>query len=66
VTIENGTGFTSFPEKNLRSECNKRRSDGVSVLYDPEPGFTGPDSIDVDIVYPDGSFSKRRYAIDVR
>jgi len=66
LTIENATGFTTFPEKNLRFECNKRRSDGVNLSYDPEPGFTGDDAIVVDVIYPDGNFSKRRYAIDVR
>jgi len=66
ISIDNGTGFTSFPEKNVRFECNKRKSDGVVVMYEPEPGYTGSDSVDVDTIFPSGSLSKHRYAIDVR
>jgi hypothetical protein len=66
ITIENGTGFTAFPESNLRVECNKRRSDGVAVIYEPEPGYMGADSVNFDAIYASGSLSKRRYAIEVR
>jgi len=65
ITIENATGFTSFPASNPRAECNKRRSDGVAVTYEPEPGYTGTDSIAFDAIFPSGSLSKRHYAIDV-
>ncbi len=43
ITVENGTGFTNFPASNPRVECNKRRSDGVAIFYDPEPGYMGAD-----------------------
>jgi hypothetical protein len=66
VTIENGTGFTNFPQNNLRYECNKRRSDGVVVSYEPESGYTGPDAINVDVIYASGISRKRHYAIDVK
>jgi hypothetical protein len=66
VTMENGTGFSTFPQNNIRYECNKRRSDGVVVSYVPEAGFTGADSLTVDVILPDGGFYKRHYAIDVR
>jgi hypothetical protein len=57
-----------------RKECrdsyglinNKRRSDGVAVIYEPEPGYTGTDSISLDAISPSGVLSKRHYAIDVR
>ena len=64
--MENGTGFSTFPQNNIRYECNKRRSDGVVVFYVPEAGFTGADSLTVDVILPDGGFNKRHYAIDVR
>jgi hypothetical protein len=66
VTMENGTGFSTFAQNNIRYECNKRRSDGVVVSYAPEAGFTGADSLTVDVILPDGGFNKRHYAIDVR
>jgi hypothetical protein len=66
VTIENSTGFTNFPANNLRAECNKQRSDGVAIIYKPEPGYTGPDSADFDAIFPTGNLSKRHYTIAVR
>jgi hypothetical protein len=66
LTVENSTGFTSFPQGNVRYECNKRRLEGVVLHYEPNPGFTGTDSLTVDVVFPSGSSSKRHYAIAVK
>jgi hypothetical protein len=66
VSVENGTGFTNFPQNNPRYECNKHRTDGVSISYEPNEGFTGTDSVTVDIVFPYGNATKRHYSIDVR
>jgi hypothetical protein len=66
ITIENGTGFTNFPDSNPRVECNKRKSDGGVVVYEPNPGYTGTDSIEFNAIYSTGSLGKRHYAIDVR
>ncbi len=66
VTVENGTGFPAFPASNSRSKCNQSRSDGAIISYVPDPGYTGADSITVDIIYPDGGAAKRRYAIEVK
>jgi hypothetical protein len=66
ITVDNGTGFTNFPASNPRAECNKRRSDGVVVVYEPEPGYFGVDSLDFDAIFPSGSLSKRHHAIDIR
>ena len=66
IIVENGTGFPSFPQNNPRFECNKSRSDGVTVSYEPEPGFVGSDSFDVDAIFASGSSGKRHYAIDVK
>jgi hypothetical protein len=66
VTIQNGTGFPAFPSSNSRFKCNQSRSDGATISYVPDPGYTGADSITVDIIYPDGNSAKRRYAIEVK
>jgi hypothetical protein len=66
AAIENGTGFPAFPANNPRSKCNQSRNDGAIISYTPDPGYTGADSITVDIIYPDGNAAKRRYAIDVK
>ena len=66
ITIENGNGFTNFPQNNLRYECNKIRSDGVIVVYEPEQGFTGVDSANIDAIYASGTSGKRHYSIEVK
>jgi hypothetical protein len=66
LKIENTTGFTTFPADNIRAECNKRRSDGVALTYEPEADYTGSDTIDVDVIFASDSFRKIRYAIEVR
>jgi hypothetical protein len=66
ITVENGTGFTSFPQNNQRYECNKKRSDGVVVVYEPDSGFTGTDSVNIDAIFPSGTSGKRHYSIEVK
>jgi transglutaminase-like putative cysteine protease len=66
ITFENGTGFPTFPQDNLRYECNKRRSDGVVLTYEPDSGFTGMDSINIDVIFASGSSRKRHYSIEVK
>jgi hypothetical protein len=66
VTFENGTGFPTFPQNNLRYECNKSRSDGVVLTYEPDSGYTGTDSINVDVIYASGTSAKRHYSIEVK
>ena len=66
IAIENGTGFSNFPQDNPRAECNKRRSDGVIVAYQPEDGYTGQDLVNFKVIFASGSLSKRHYTVDVR
>jgi hypothetical protein len=66
ITVDEGTGFTNFPQNNQRYQCNKTRSDGVVIVYEPESGFVGTDSIDIDAIYASGSSQKRHYAIEVK
>jgi hypothetical protein len=65
ATVANGTGFSTFPANNPRSACNKSRSDGAVVFYDPEPGFVGTDSVEIDVTFPSGSSQRRHYTIAV-
>lgn len=66
LAIESGSGFSSFAQNNQRFECNKRRTDGLTVSYTPEAGYMGDDSTLLDVIYPDGTYSKRHYAIEVK
>jgi hypothetical protein len=65
LTIDKGTGFTSYPQDNPRQACNRRRSDGMLVHYQPEAEYLGPDSVTIDVVFGDGGSRKWPYAIAV-
>jgi hypothetical protein len=66
LNIEKGSGFSSFPTTNARFKCNSERSDGAVITYIPNDGYTGSDSLFLEIIYLDGTSTKRRVAIDVR
>jgi hypothetical protein len=66
ITFENGTGFTRFQQDDSRYECNKRRSDGVILTFEPDSGFTGTDSVNIDVIFPSGFSRKRHYSIEVK
>jgi hypothetical protein len=66
VTFEKGTGFPSYPANNSRAKCNANSVDSELIFYMPEPGYVGPDSVTVEIIYSDGIANKRRYAIEVK
>ena len=66
IAFENGTGFSTFPQNNMRVDCNKRRSEGVLVFYRPNPGYAGTDVFMVDIIYASGRSAQRRYTIEVK
>ena len=66
LVAEQGTGFTAFAQSNQLLDCNKRRSDGVNLSYRPETGYLGSDSMLFDVIYADGSYNKRHYAIEVK
>jgi Domain of Unknown Function with PDB structure (DUF3857)/Transglutaminase-like superfamily len=66
LVVERGTGFTSFPQSNPRYECNRRKSDGITVVYEPNARFAGVDSITIEAIFPSGSAVKRHYAIEVK
>jgi hypothetical protein len=66
ATLKEDTGFTNYAKDNVRFECNQQRSDGTAVLYRGEAGYTGKDSLMLELVYPDGRESRLRYSIDVK
>jgi transglutaminase-like putative cysteine protease len=65
LEIERRSGFVTHGTGDPRAACNHRRVDGVAITYRPEPGYQGPDSVTIDIVYADGSTRQRRYAIAI-
>jgi Caspase domain len=65
ITFENGTGFPVYVKDNPRYECNKRRSDGALVFYEPELNFIGTDSVLIEVFYY-ASSERQHYALEVK
>jgi transglutaminase-like putative cysteine protease len=65
LSIVPGDGFVTYGQGDARADCNRRRLDGMRVVYRPAPGYLGPDSAMITAVLADGSTQQRRYAITV-
>jgi hypothetical protein len=65
ISIDRGTGYSNFAQSNSRFDCNKNQSEGVKIAYEPNRGFTGDDTLTVDILYADKSVYRRHYTIKV-
>lgn len=66
VEIENGGGYTNFPEKNQRYPCNLKLSQGLKINYTPKEGFLGKDSFEVEIFGPLGGTVVWKYEVTVK
>ena len=65
VTIEEGEAYTYFDKDNQRYHCNTQKSQGVLVLYQSAPGYTGPDSASIQVFFPTGHERTVDYDISV-
>ncbi len=64
VVVRAGEGYTSsFVQANPRSHCNYRSTAGVNATYTAERGYTGPDTLALDIIFPTGE--ERQFAYDL-
>ena len=66
VTIAKESDFPSFPKKNARYACNKKRVAGTRTVYVSERGYTGSDSAAIEIIFANGATARRYYTINVR
>jgi hypothetical protein len=66
VSIGRGGVFPTFPESNVRSACNRRRVPGTIATYTARRGYTGPDSVSLEIIYPSGQLRQKSYSLMVR
>jgi hypothetical protein len=66
LKVEDGTDYPNFTRDNSRYECNAKKAPGALVYYQSEAGYTGSDSADVEVSYPDGIVRKIAYRITVK
>jgi hypothetical protein len=56
----------NFPLINQRAECNKRKNQGVVVIYQAKPGYSGKDTFEIEAIFPRGASQKYRFMVQVR
>ena len=67
VAVRAGEGYTSsFVQANPRSHCNYRSTAGVNATYTAERGYTGPDTVALDIIFPTGEERQFAYNLNVK
>jgi hypothetical protein len=66
VSIARGRVFPNFPPSNVRSDCNRRRVPGTIATYTAQRGYSGPDSVSLEIIYPTGLLRQTSHSIMVR
>jgi hypothetical protein len=66
VSIYAGTGYTNFVSSNPRNACNYRPTPGVNVTYTSERGYAGPDTVDIDAVFPTGEERHFAFSLNVK
>ena len=66
VTVLAGKGYTNFVAANPRQHCNFRATPGVNAVYTSDPGYVGPDSAALDIIFPTGEERQYTFALNVK
>lgn len=66
LTTQNGTGPISLPASSSSANCNGKQTNGVRVLYTPRSGYSGPEQITVESIFPNGRANVVSYNINVR
>jgi hypothetical protein len=57
--------FPSFPSENPRAHCDSRRVSGQEQTYKSKPGYTGPDDLEFEFIYPHGDTKRIDVALTV-
>jgi hypothetical protein len=66
VSIARGGAFPRFAPPNVRSDCNRRRVPATIATYTAQRGYTEPDSVSLEIIYPTGDLRQTSYSLMVR
>ena len=67
-TVETAFGrdYPTFTNNNVRFQCDKRSLPSTQIFYRASPGFTGPDTFSVEVVFGTGEARQLRYTVYVR
>jgi hypothetical protein len=63
--IETGNDYPNYDRNNARYECDKQTVPVRSLYYTSAQGYTGPDTVTLQALYPDGTTYTYTFNIDV-
>jgi len=66
VTVGAGVGYTNFVPANPRNHCNMRATPGANAFYTSSGGYTGPDTVVLDVIFPTGEERQFSYNLNVK
>ena len=66
IFTKQGTAFPTFPATNIHFHCDQKRAPSTLLLYRADTGYLGPDTFDVEALYPEGLTRKFRLLVFVR
>jgi hypothetical protein len=66
VAVGVGEGYTNFVPANPRNHCNVRATPGVNAVYTSSRGYTGPDTVALDVIFPTGEERQFSYSLNVK
>ncbi|MDG3443649.1 hypothetical protein [Nitrospirillum amazonense] len=66
ASLRDGTDYPTFPAGNPRAACNKKAMPAQQLWYQPAPGYTGADVLEVQVFYPMGTAQKQTYTINIQ
>ncbi|MCB8883441.1 hypothetical protein ACELLULO517_24550 [Acidisoma cellulosilytica] len=66
VTVQQGDFYAAYPASNQRYACNLKPQGGVTTFYRAAPGYTGPDSLTLDVVAPNGRIRLETFHLNVQ
>jgi hypothetical protein len=66
VEVKFAMDFPRFAKENIRAHCNTKRAPATQIFYTPSRGYTGPDSFQIEAIFPDGRTRTSTYRLDMR
>ncbi|WP_186465488.1 hypothetical protein [Nitrospirillum viridazoti] len=66
ANVREGKGYSSFAATSSRAACNKSPSTGQQLWYQPAPGYTGVDVMELQIFWPMGQSQTLTYTLSVQ
>jgi hypothetical protein len=67
IKVIKENGFPNYEKSQGQwVKCNKKKIRGVVIYYTAAKGYTGPDTLEFRVIYPDGHASEDHYTINVQ